>query len=55
MVVVCRLNTFKHKHEIDSGRTSSIGHQIMGYDINGTIVNKNNIKCYLGPKFRSMI
>ena len=45
-----RLNTFKHKHEIDSGRTSSIGHQIMGYDINGTIVNKNNIKMLSWPE-----
>ena len=31
-------NTFKHKHEIDSGRTSSIGHQIMGYDINSVVM-----------------
>ena len=34
-----RLHVFKHKHEIDSGRTSSIGHQIMGFDKKGAIVN----------------
>ena len=30
-----RLHVFNYKHEIDSGRTSSIGRQIMGYDKNG--------------------
>ena len=45
-----RLNVFNHKHEIDSGRTSSIGHQITGYDVNGNIVNKNNIKMLSWPE-----
>jgi len=34
-----RLHVFNHKHEITSGRTSSIGHQILGFDSNGEIVN----------------
>ena len=36
-----RLHVFNYKHEIDSGRTSSIGHQIMGFDDNGIIINSN--------------
>jgi GTPase len=40
-----RLNVFNFKHEIESGRTSSISHQLLGYDINGNIINssKNNL------------
>lgn len=33
------MHVFNYKHEIDSGRTSSIGHQIMGFDNDGNIVN----------------
>ena len=34
-----RVHVFNYKHEISSGRTSSIGHQIMGFDKNGNIIN----------------
>ncbi len=34
-----RIFAFNFKHEIDSGRTSSIGHQIMGFDAQGDVVN----------------
>ena len=34
-----RQSVFKHKHEIDTGRTSSISQQIIGYDAQGCIVN----------------
>jgi GTPase len=34
-----RSMVFNFKHEIDTGRTSSIGHQIAGFDINGEIIN----------------
>lgn len=34
-----RLSVFKHRHEIETGRTSSIGHEIAGFDKNGEIVN----------------
>ena len=34
-----RVHVFNYKHEISTGRTSSIGHQIMGFDKNGNIIN----------------
>lgn len=33
-----RVNLFRHKHEIESGRTSSVGMEIMGFDAKGEIV-----------------
>ncbi|PGH34984.1 hypothetical protein GX50_02224 [[Emmonsia] crescens] len=33
-----RVNLFRHKHEIESGRTSSVGMEIMGFDTHGEIV-----------------
>jgi len=36
---LARTNVFNHKHEITSGRTSSISHQILGFDTKGVIVN----------------
>jgi GTPase len=30
-----RVHLFKHKHEIDSGRTSSVGMEVMGFDDSG--------------------
>uniref|UniRef100_A0A915L0X3 GTP-binding protein 1 n=1 Tax=Romanomermis culicivorax TaxID=13658 RepID=A0A915L0X3_ROMCU len=35
-----RLKLFRHKHEIESGRTSSVGNDILGFDSKGNIVNK---------------
>ena len=37
-----RLHVFNYKHEIDSGRTSSIGHQILGFDIDGNVINSKS-------------
>lgn len=34
-----RLNLFRHLHEIQTGHTSSISHEIMGFDFNGSLVN----------------
>jgi len=34
-----RLNLFRHLHEIQSGRTSSISHEILGFDSAGEVVN----------------
>ncbi|KAI9097268.1 GTP-binding protein 2-like protein [Phlyctochytrium arcticum] len=34
-----RLNLLRHRHEIESGRTSSISHQIVGFDPHGAIIN----------------
>ncbi|KAJ3114458.1 GTP-binding protein 1 [Phlyctochytrium bullatum] len=34
-----RLNLLRHRHEIETGRTSSISHQIVGFDASGALVN----------------
>lgn len=34
-----RINLFRHKHELESGRTSSVGMEIMGFDSHGEIVS----------------
>ena len=34
-----RVNLFRHKHEVESGRTSSVGMEIMGFDSHGDIVS----------------
>lgn len=34
-----RVNLFRHKHEIESGRTSSVGMEILGYDTHSRIVS----------------
>ncbi|MCJ1433196.1 hypothetical protein MMC27_002555 [Xylographa pallens] len=36
-----RVNLFRHKHEIESGRTSSVGMEIMGFDTRGDVVASN--------------
>ncbi|KAM5148228.1 GTP-binding protein 1 [Mantella aurantiaca] len=35
-----RQKLFRHKHEIESGRTSSVGNDILGFDSHGLVVNK---------------
>ncbi|XP_056379835.1 GTP-binding protein 1 isoform X2 [Hyla sarda] len=35
-----RQKLFRHKHEIESGRTSSVGNDILGFDSHGHVVNK---------------
>ncbi|TPX13051.1 uncharacterized protein E0L32_006477 [Thyridium curvatum] len=34
-----RVNLFRHKHEIETGRTSSVGMEIMGFDTKGEVVS----------------
>nr|CAB3250080.1 GTP-binding protein 2 [Phallusia mammillata] len=34
-----RLNLFRHLHEIQSGRTSCISHEILGFDSKGNVIN----------------
>lgn len=34
-----RVNLFRHKHEMESGRTSSVGMEIMGFDSHGETVS----------------
>lgn len=38
-----RTKLFRHKHEIESGRTSSVGNDILGFDGKGKIVNDTAI------------
>ncbi|XP_067011159.1 GTP-binding protein 1 [Anabrus simplex] len=35
-----RQRLFRHKHEMESGRTSSVGNDILGFDSLGNVVNK---------------
>lgn len=35
-----RQKLFRHKHEMESGRTSSVGNDILGFDSCGKVVNK---------------
>lgn len=37
---MARLKLFRHKHEMESGRTSSVGNDILGFDASGSVVNK---------------
>lgn len=39
-----RLAVFNHRHEINSGRTSSISQHIMGYDSVGKVINGNKLE-----------
>ncbi|CEI96429.1 hypothetical protein RMCBS344292_10590 [Rhizopus microsporus] len=34
-----RLNSMRHRHELESGRSSSISHEIIGYDAEGKLIN----------------
>jgi GTPase len=36
-----RVNLFRHKHEVESGRTSSVGMEIMGFDTHGEVVTSS--------------
>lgn len=36
-----RVNLFRHKHEIESGRTSSVGMEIMGFDTRGAVISSD--------------
>ncbi|NHJ86113.1 MAG: elongation factor 1-alpha [Asgard group archaeon] len=40
---LARVNVFRHKHEVESGRTSSISQQILGFNSKGNIVNYDMI------------
>ena len=37
-----RQRLFRHKHEMETGRTSSVGNDILGFDGNGEVVNKTD-------------
>ncbi len=37
-----RQRLFRHKHEMETGRTSSVGNDILGFDSDGKVVNKTD-------------
>ncbi|CAF3022520.1 unnamed protein product [Rotaria sp. Silwood2] len=37
---IARQKLFRHKHEMETGRTSSVGNDILGFDAQGAIVNR---------------
>lgn len=39
---LARMKLFRHKHEMESGRTSSVGNDILGFDAGGNVVNKSD-------------
>lgn len=45
-----RLSVFNYPHEIETGRTSSVGHQIVGYDNSGTNVSYHNDRMLSWPE-----
>ena len=45
-----RLAVFNYPHEVESGRTSSIGHQILGYDAAGGVMNYQQKRIYAWPE-----
>lgn len=36
-----RVNLFRHKHEIETGRTSSVGMEILGFDTTGNVITSD--------------
>ena len=38
-----RLNVFNYSHEVKTGRTSSVAHQILGFDESGNVTNYNKV------------
>ncbi|KAL7815549.1 P-loop containing nucleoside triphosphate hydrolase protein [Trichoderma gracile] len=36
-----RVNLFRHKHEMETGRTSSVGMEIMGFDSHGQVITSD--------------
>lgn len=36
-----RVNLFRHKHEMETGRTSSVGMEIMGFDSVGRVITSD--------------
>lgn len=38
-----RMAVLKHKHELESGRTSSLSQQLLGYDEEGNVLNYRGV------------
>jgi len=50
-----RVNQFNHKHELETGRTSSISQQIMGFNSKGECVNYNYTSALHPPTWGDII
>jgi GTPase len=55
-----RLNLFRHLHEIQSGHTSSISHELLGFSSSGQVINYSNCQsteqiCELSSKLITLI
>ncbi|MFX1465603.1 MAG: GTP-binding protein [Promethearchaeota archaeon] len=44
-----RLKVLRHLHEIESGRTSSVSHQVLGFDAKGRTVNYSSPSASVSP------
>lgn len=42
-----RLNLFRHLHEIQTGRTSCISHEIVGFNSKGEVITCNKVDLYV--------
>ncbi|CAF2993687.1 unnamed protein product [Rotaria socialis] len=40
---IARQKLFRHKHEMETGRTSSVGCDILGFDTHGAIINRPDV------------
>lgn len=45
-----RLNIFCHLHEVQSGRTSSLSSEVIGFDASGRLVNRRRSKGQLNKR-----
>lgn len=45
-----RTSVFQHRHEVETGRTSSVSHQIVGFDSKGKIVNYDSVATHMDWK-----
>lgn len=44
---LARQKLFRHKHEAETGRTSSVGNDILGFDSVGMKTDELNVRCYI--------
>lgn len=44
---LARQKLFRHKHEAETGRTSSVGNDILGFDSVGMKTDELNVKYYI--------
>lgn len=45
-----RLNLFRHLHEVQSGRTSSLSSELIGFDAAGHLINRRRSQGHLNKR-----